>query len=1316
MKTLLDLHNHINSLNNSIDDYLIINGYDYEALWKIIFLTKSNSMFYSKNIVYCDGNIKYKKLREINSSIYYLKNTKINIGCKSGVSDIVLLDKNDNKYILFSVKYFNEEKDLDNYDLLQIHSNMKSFYPNNKFELGLIVKSKKQFMIKYEKSRNMAVKVNLNEDYIFDLEDLKNYYKNLNHIETNKRYLKLHFHQKYIVNKTFNEIKKGEKSFLWGCKPRSGKSYMIGGLIDVFNKYKSSCKVLIITPAPRETKSQFLDDLFLEYQNFNHFDIIDLHSKSIKDIKHTSNPIIFITSKQYLQSKENLLPFDIDLLIFDEQHFGGTTIKSQDIIKIYSKPNTILISMTATYYKPSVVYKHKNNYYWSLEDETICKTIHNNKKLNTCFEPYLIDLLYNRLGLIEDEVEGMDLQEDFKIYNKMPQLHILTNMFHTSLFEKIKSKIQMNESFYGFSMDTLFAMKKDKFIYKDEIILILDYITGNNKECIEEFKDGNRSIFQRIQNINIQTNSRECNDMLWFLPISINRNIDIFSKELKKLMLLNKILKRYEILIINSKNNEISDDMDLKQYIINERKLAIENGKKGVIILAGLQLSLGVSLPFIDCVFLLNNFVSMDKIYQMMFRCMTEDKGKRNGFVIDFQLNRVLQTCLNYNSNNLKLNDNLNTEKHLKYIIENHLISIDEDMFKLKKLEEKHIVDKLLEIWKLNPENELDRCLKMIEQEVIELDKHSQSILNKYFDPNDKSNITKATLIMNDEEEQEIQDGIERNLNPDYSPKSSNSCNEDVQNKDINIQITKDVLYFIVPLLTILSYNKDIELNLRVMLEMISQNPNLMECFNSQCYIWWNKNNLYDIIYKIVSKYVENNSTIYNACLNIKLNIQSLIDKPNDLLEFIQKCLKPKEKEKKQFGEVFTPMELVNEMLDKLPIEVWSNPNLKWFDPANGMGNYPIAIYYRLMNGLKEVILDVNSRKKHILENMLYMSELNIKNCYICNLIFNSNGKYKLNLHCGDSLKLDIKKEWGIDKFDIIIGNPPYNTEFNGAGASPLYNKFIEYYVNKCNLLIFIVPSRWFAGGKGLDSFRKMMLSRKDIVFINHYNDASIIFGNNVDIKGGVNYFLINNNYNGLCSYNNNLIDLSECDILIDNIFYNIIETLNRYDKITNIYCGSSYFEIQTNDKRLCDEHRENHLKCYVSQQKGFSKYIDNKYIKKEHNIYRIITTEASFKSNSGFGNMFISSPYEVYSQSYISFRVNNEDEAKSLLSYLKCRLPNFMLSLRKISQHINITTCKWIPLPPLDRIWNDYLVYQYFNLNKEDIELIKSTKIIGFN
>ena len=288
------------------------------------------------------------------------------------------------------------------------------------------------------------------------------------------------------------------------------------------------------------------------------------------------------------------------------------------------------------------------------------------------------------------------------------------------------------------------------------------------------------------------------------------------------------------------------------------------------------------------------------------------------------------------------------------------------------------------------------------------------------------------------------------------------------------------------------------------------------------------------------------------------MSIKSLIDNPKDLLELINECLKPKDIEKKKFGEVFTPMVFINDAMLK-DIEdywlitykeiIWSNEKIRYYDPATGMGNYPIAIYYKLLDGLKIKIPDEELRKKHIIENMLYMGELNKKNCFIIKQIFNIDNKYKLNLYEGNTLEVDIKKTFGIDKFDIIIGNPPYNEELTSVGAKPLYNKFIEYYLDKCKILSFITPSRWFAGGKGLDGFRKMMINRTDILYIKHYDNACKIFGNTVDIKGGVNYFLIDEKYNGLCDYNGSKVKFNNFDVILDSKYYDLVNKRFGFNK-----------------------------------------------------------------------------------------------------------------------------------------------------------------------
>ena len=223
------------------------------------------------------------------------------------------------------------------------------------------------------------------------------------------------------------------------------------------------------------------------------------------------------------------------------------------------------------------------------------------------------------------------------------------------------------------------------------------------------------------------------------------------------------------------------------------------------------------------------------------------------------------------------------------------------------------------------------------------------------------------------------------------------------------------------------------------------------------------------------------------------MSLQSLIDNPKELLELINDCLKPKEIEKNQFGEVFTPMKLVNEMLDKLPVEVWSNKTLTWLDPCCGMGNFPIAVYLRLIEGLKDEITDITERKKHILEKMLYMCELNKKNVLICNQIFDINNEYQLNIYEGDSLVLDYNIEFGIDKFDIVMGNPPYNKSKDGIlkggyGGRSLWDLFVvkslNEWIKENGYLVFIHPPSW----RKPEHYLWNIIGKKQLLYLKTYS------------------------------------------------------------------------------------------------------------------------------------------------------------------------------------------------------------------------------------
>ena len=186
---------------------------------------------------------------------------------------------------------------------------------------------------------------------------------------------------------------------------------------------------------------------------------------------------------------------------------------------------------------------------------------------------------------------------------------------------------------------------------------------------------------------------------------------------------------------------------------------------------------------------------------------------------------------------------------------------------------------------------------------------------------------------------------------------------------------------------------------------------------------------------------------------------------PDKLFEYIYNNLQPKHIEKTEKGEVFTPLDLVTYMLDNLDESyqkrngrsIFAEPHFKWLDPAVGIGNFPIMVYQRLMSGLSTFFPNEESRRKHILENMLYMCELNVNNVEICSQIFCSK-IYRLNLIEGDSLQLDLRRIWKNvtnDGFQVVFGNPPYNAN----GIKHKGDKNIYVYFSKKGLNEWLSPN-----------------------------------------------------------------------------------------------------------------------------------------------------------------------------------------------------------------------------------------------------------------
>lgn len=253
---------------------------------------------------------------------------------------------------------------------------------------------------------------------------------------------------------------------------------------------------------------------------------------------------------------------------------------------------------------------------------------------------------------------------------------------------------------------------------------------------------------------------------------------------------------------------------------------------------------------------------------------------------------------------------------------------------------------------------------------------------------------------------------------------------------------------------------------------------------------------------------------------------------------------------------VFTPPRVVNAVLDLLPSHVWTDPNLRWLDPAAKTGVFPREITRRLMIGIVEIIPDEQTRLDHILNNMVFafateaITGMMTRRSLYCAKDASStlsaaqlptpNGNvwhqrvehaYDTKGRCtecgGTSVQLEqpgldnraygfihkegrnqITKEINM-KFDVIVGNPPYQMDADGSNrAMPIYNLFVEEAKKlKPQYIAMIMPSRWMAGGLGLGEFRSTMLNDKRISKLVDFPNAGEVFPG-VEIKGGVCYFM----------------------------------------------------------------------------------------------------------------------------------------------------------------------------------------------------------------
>lgn len=491
--------------------------------------------------------------------------------------------------------------------------------------------------------------------------------------------------------------------------------------------------------------------------------------------------------------------------------------------------------------------------------------------------------------------------------------------------------------------------------------------------------------------------------------------------------------------------------------------------------------------------------------------------------------------------------------------------------------------------------------------------------------------------------------------------------------------------------------------------------------------------------------------------------------------------------------EVFTPPEVANAMLDMLPQELFSDPNTTFLDPATKSGVFLREIAKRLLVGLEPTLPDLQERLDHILHKQLYgiaitelTSHLARRSLY-CSKYPNSvysisafddiqgNIRFKNIRHrwkdgkcvyCGasESEYGDVKRS-GLEqhayefihntnpqeiikmKFDVIIGNPPYQLSDGGQGASalPVYHKFIEQSI-KLNprYLAMIVPSRWFTGGRGLDEFRKKMLSDRRISTIHDFPNASDCFPG-VEIKGGVNYFLWERDYQGPCQIttisgdesNTQTRELLEagCDIFIRyNDAVSILKKVQQKNELTfnTLMSAGRFFGFHTKVERNKDgtagiqtadgssmvpaqqaPSSKCNVKVYVH---GGTCWIDpNKIPRNQNRVrdFKILLPNAGNPGSTIIGNPLICEPNACSSNTYaVVFLPPKYNELKyyeNCLSYIKTKFFRFLVSIKTFTQQMAPAAYSFVPIQDFSESWTDEMLYLKYDLTEEEIAFIES-------
>ena len=482
--------------------------------------------------------------------------------------------------------------------------------------------------------------------------------------------------------------------------------------------------------------------------------------------------------------------------------------------------------------------------------------------------------------------------------------------------------------------------------------------------------------------------------------------------------------------------------------------------------------------------------------------------------------------------------------------------------------------------------------------------------------------------------------------------------------------------------------------------------------------------------------------------------------------------------------EVFTPPELANKMLDLLPQELFQNPNTTFLDPFTKSGVFLREIVKRLDKGLEKLIPDRQERIDHILQKQVFgiaiteLTSLLARRSVYCSK--DASGKYSISkfptpsgnilykniehtwvngkcMYCGAAQAVydrgsdaeqyaymfihtdNPKQFFPIMKFDVIVGNPPYQLNDgggSGSSAKPLYDKFVEQAKKlKPRFITMIMPSRWMTGGKGLDGFRDTMIKDRSIQIMHDYMDASLCFSG-VAIEGGVCYFLWNLNHNEKCDYylhqssdsvlhsKKTLDEDGTSDIVIRDP--NLISILNKVSlfkekTFDSIVSSRNPFNISESiDEIISSTPTDRRILCRQESKRQVL-YLNKNYSLKRGddfiNKYKLFVSKADGAAGQIgnpipariIGKAEFGERDMVCSETFLAVGpFHKKEEAVNVSLYMLTKFFRLLVGIRK-NKNMTHKTYSYVPLQDFSHPWTDEMLYKKYGLTDDEIAFVES-------